>query len=61
MKAGRGGLATPAQLARELGVGARSIRVYLRSKHGLLEDRNESRWRLDEIDADDARRAFQRY
>lgn len=54
-------LITPAELARELGVSARSIRVYLRGKYGRLEESNETRWRLDDVDADDVRRTFSRF
>ena len=50
---------TPNDLARELGVSPRAIRVYLRSKYGRLAGRNETRWQLDGEQAADVRREFQ--
>jgi len=48
---------TPAELARELSVPARSIRGYLRSKYGVLEF-PETRWHLDASQANDVRAHF---
>lgn len=51
---------TPKELARDVGVNPKTIRAYLRSKYGLLGSRNETRWLLDEAQAADVRREFQR-
>ena len=49
--------ATPKDLARELGVTPRQIRVYLRSKYGVLGP-FETRWQLDSLRAADVAAHF---
>lgn len=48
---------TPKELARELSVPAKRIRVYLRSKYGRLKF-PETRWHLDAAQANDVRNHF---
>jgi len=48
---------TPNDLARELGVSAKKIRDYLRSKYGNLPS-FETRWHLTESQASDVRAHF---
>jgi len=48
------GTVTPEELARELGVTGRTIRAYLRSKHGVLPP-FVTRWHLDPERAADVR------
>jgi hypothetical protein len=50
-------LITPNDLARELGVSAKKIREYLRSKYGKLSS-FETRWHLTESQASDVRVHF---
>ncbi len=50
-------LITPNDLARELGVSAKTIRDYLRSKYGTLPS-FETRWHLTESQASDVRAHF---
>jgi DNA-binding GntR family transcriptional regulator len=49
---------TPADLSRELGVSQRSIRDFLRNKHGLLQTRFEKRWLLSDEQAAEVRDFF---
>lgn len=53
-------LATPNDLARELGETPLAVRTYVRSKYGRLAERQETRWRLDPEQVADVRREFQR-
>ncbi|WP_146188143.1 hypothetical protein [Mycetocola zhujimingii] len=48
---------TPAELARELGIAAKTIRAYLRSKYGKLPA-FVTRWHLTSAQADDVRNRF---
>jgi hypothetical protein len=51
---------TPADLARELDVSARRVRLVLRDRYGLLSARGETRWLLNEEEQDVVRRAVRR-
>lgn len=39
-------IATPRELAKELGISAKRIRTHLLAEYGLLEERNLTRWEL---------------
>jgi hypothetical protein len=49
---------TPADLARELGIDAKRIRVFLRATYGKLNRSVETRWKLTLDRANTVRRHF---
>jgi hypothetical protein len=49
---------TPADLARELGIDAKRIRVFLRATYGKLNRSVETRWKLTPDQAGTVRRHF---
>jgi len=51
---------TPKDLARELGVTAKAIRAFLRSKYGKLDKSVVTRWRLDDDQVVLVRERFRR-
>ncbi|MGB3910245.1 MAG: hypothetical protein WBL06_07225 [Pseudolysinimonas sp.] len=51
---------TPADLARELGIDAKRIRVFLRATYGKLNRSVESRWKLTPDQGASVRRHFAR-
>lgn len=49
---------TPGDLERELGFSAKHIRVYLRSRYGLLSTHQLTRWELTSAQAAEVRTHF---